>query len=76
MLALKLAEGELARQYTGEDGVFLFDDVLSELDGKRREYVTEKLKGRQFIITCCDYENTKGSVFTVKGGEINVSSSR
>ena len=76
VLALKLAEGELARQYTGEDGVFLFDDVLSELDGKRREYVTEKLKGRQFIITCCDYENTGGRIFTVKGGEINVSSSR
>ncbi len=76
VLALKLAEGELAKQYTGEDGLFLFDDVLSELDAGRREYVTEKLKGRQFIITCCDYCPTGGRIFEVKGGEVFVSASR
>lgn len=76
VLALKLAEGELAKQYTGEDGVFLFDDVLSELDVKRREYITEKLRGRQFIITCCDFENAGDRVFTVKGGNVFVSASR
>lgn len=72
VLALKLAEGELAKQYTGEDGVFLFDDVLSELDFKRREYITRKLKGRQFIISCCDYDNSAGKIFTVSGGNVYV----
>ena len=54
VLALKLAEGELAKVYTGEESVFLFDDVLSELDEKRRAYVTQKLTSRQFILTGCD----------------------
>ena len=54
VLALKLAEGELAKNYTGEESVFLFDDVLSELDENRRAYVTRKLTGKQFILTGCD----------------------
>ena len=54
VLAIKLAEGELAKTYTGEESVFLFDDVLSELDSSRREYITEKLGERQFILTGCD----------------------
>lgn len=76
VLALKLAEGELSKHYTGEDGIFLFDDVLSELDKKRREYVTEKLKGRQVIITSCDYDNSSGKIFAVSGGNVYVSPSR
>ena len=66
VLSLKLAEGELARQYTGEDSVFLFDDVLSELDKDRRAYVTGKLEGRQFILTGCDIpEDEDVNVFCV-----------
>ncbi len=57
VLAIKLAEGELAKTYTGEESVFLFDDVLSELDSSRRAYITEKLGSRQFIMTGCDTEN-------------------
>ncbi|MFA6729392.1 MAG: DNA replication/repair protein RecF [Eubacteriales bacterium] len=75
VISLKLAEGALAKQYTGEDGVFLFDDVLSELDGDRRRYITEKLKGRQFLITGCGAENAGERTFAVEGGKINVSSS-
>ena len=66
VLAIKLAEGELAKTYTGEESVFLFDDVLSELDSARRAYMTEKLQGRQFIMTGCDsgYE-TNGKIKTI-----------
>lgn len=39
VLALKLAEGELSRRLTGEYPVFLFDDILSELDAGRRAYL-------------------------------------
>ena len=54
VLALKLAEGEIAADHLGETPVFLFDDVLSELDRKRREFVLSKLEGKQTILTFCD----------------------
>lgn len=53
-LAMKLAEGELCREISGEYPVFLLDDVLSELDSSRRSYVLSSLKRRQIIITSCD----------------------
>ena len=54
VLALKLAEGEVSREITGEYPVFLFDDVLSELDEKRRAYVLSDPGERQFILTACE----------------------
>ncbi len=56
VLAIKLAEGEVIRELFGEYPVFLFDDVLSELDGRRREYVISGMKDRQVIITSCEGE--------------------
>jgi DNA replication and repair protein RecF len=56
VLALKLAEGEVVRELTGEYPVYLFDDVLSELDEKRRRYVLSGLGDRQIIITSCESE--------------------
>ena len=54
VLALKLSEGEVIKEMSGEYPVFLFDDVLSELDEKRRRYVLEGRGDRQIIITCCE----------------------
>lgn len=54
-LAMKLAEGWMsAREFGGEMPVFLFDDVLSELDTHRREYLVSEMVGRQVIMTACD----------------------
>ena len=54
-LAMKLAEGTVSGQETGGDlPVFLFDDVLSELDSRRRSYLLRELSGRQVIMTCCE----------------------
>ena len=53
-LAMKLAEGEISKDKTGEYPVFLFDDLLSELDEKRRKYLISGLKGRQVVITTAD----------------------
>ena len=53
-LAMKLAEGEMARRIGGEYPVFLLDDVLSELDGHRRAFILEALTGRQIIVTSCE----------------------
>ena len=54
VLALKLAEGEVSREITGDYPVFLFDDVLSELDEGRRAYVLSDPGERQFILTACE----------------------
>ena len=55
-LAMKLGEGELSRAATGEYPVFLFDDVLSELDSGRQRYLMQRLGGRQVIMTSCNEE--------------------
>ena len=57
VLAIKLAEGEVIKQLFGEYPVFLFDDVLSELDKSRRRYVLEGMRDRQVIITSCEGED-------------------
>ena len=54
VLALKLAEGEISKTLTGEYPVFLLDDVLSELDENRRDYILKRIEDRQVIITGCD----------------------
>jgi DNA replication and repair protein RecF len=53
-LALKLAEGEIIRSECGDYPVFLFDDVLSELDAGRRAYLLSSIKDKQVILTCCE----------------------
>ena len=54
-LAMKLAEGWVSAYESGGDmPVFLFDDVLSELDAHRRDYLVREMKGRQVIMTACD----------------------
>ena len=58
-LAMKLAEGELSKQESGEYPVFLLDDVLSELDRERKKYILSELHGRQVIITTCDENDFK-----------------
>ena len=56
VLALKLAEGEISKEMTGKDPVYLLDDVLSELDETRREYITKGLVGKQVILSGTDEE--------------------
>ena len=72
VLAMKLAEGEVIKEICGEYPVFLFDDVLSELDDKRRKYVLEGKGDRQIIITGCNKSECIG--FTDK--EIEVTGGR
>ena len=53
-IALKLAEGEICYSEFSDYPVFLFDDVLSELDAKRRDYLINRIKNKQVIMTSCD----------------------
>ena len=73
-LALKLAEWELARSDLGESPVLLLDDVLSELDALRQDYVLNSIGGGQVLITCCASEEvrrkTGGRLIYVEGGAL------
>ena len=55
-LAMKLAEGEICREEFGDYPIFLLDDVFSELDETRRDYLIHKIIGKQVIITSCEPE--------------------
>ena len=73
-LSLKLSEAEIIAEKTGEKPVFLLDDVMSELDVSRQDYILNHIKEMQTFITCCDPSNIKnlkaGKVFKIKNGEI------
>lgn len=72
-VAIKLSEGLLSKEKTGEYPVFLLDDVLSELDARRKSYILKGLEGKQSIITCCEEnavgKTTKGKVIRVINGK-------
>lgn len=54
VLSFKLAEGKISAALCGEEPVYLFDDVLSELDDGRKSFLLTGLKNVQFIVTGCD----------------------
>ena len=73
-LALKLAEREIYKNAAGEYPVLLLDDVLSELDPKRQEFVLNRIHGGQVFITCCEDDRLPqmlgGKVLHIRGGEL------
>ena len=73
-LSIKLAEREIFLNETGEYPILLLDDVLSELDMKRQEFVLNRIGGGQTLITCCEDEGissrTGGRVLFVEKGRI------
>jgi len=73
VLALKLAEGNIAKVAHGEYPAFLFDDILSELDKTRQDFILKNLRDRQVIITCCNAELVKdidaAKTIEVRNGE-------
>ena len=54
VLAIKLAEAALLEEVSGEKPIALLDDVMSELDRSRQEYILNHIKDWQVFITCCD----------------------
>lgn len=74
VLALKLAECRMIYETMGEYPVVLLDDVMSELDVSRREYLLNHLKDRQVIMTCCDkaYFKRLGKGVSAKMREGNI----
>ncbi len=74
VLALKLAEAETLAGVSGETPVVLLDDVMSELDRNRQDYLLNHLHGRQVFITCCSPETVDlqetGKRFRLEAGRI------
>ena len=77
-LSLKLAELSLIKEETGESAVLLLDDVMSELDPQRQEFLIRSLDDIQLFITATEItENLKlvvekGKILSVEGGKIRL----
>lgn len=73
-LSLKLGEAAMVKSFTGQQPVALLDDVMSELDEARQNYILNHIKDWQVFITCCDpssVANLKyGKAFEMKDGRI------
>ena len=73
-LSVKLAEREIFLRETEETPVLLLDDVLSELDASRQEFVLNRIGAGQTLITCCEGESvsrlTGGRVLFMEKGRI------
>lgn len=72
-LSLKMAERALFRQDTGQWPILLLDDVLSELDSRRRDFILQKIRGGQVFVTGCeipqDYAED-GKLFRIQNGTL------
>ena len=53
-ISLKLAQRALMAREFGEEPVLLLDDVLSELDPGRQDFVLNQIVSGQVFITCCE----------------------
>ena len=71
-ISIKLAERELLRRDTGEEPLLLLDDVLSELDAGRQDFVLNRLRSGQVMITCCEVDRltSLGKVYRIEQGKI------
>ena len=70
VLALKLAEAATLGREKGESPIILLDDVLSELDPSRQDYLLRRLSGMQVFITCCEQTVRAENVFRVTDGAV------
>lgn len=64
-LSLKLSEIELVKKITKDTPVLLLDDVLSELDNNRQNYLLNSIGDIQTIITCTGLEEFVNNRFEI-----------
>lgn len=73
VLAMKLSESDILREIAEMEPVILLDDVLSELDYSRQEYLLHHIDNKQVFISSCDEERinlAKSKKYFVKNGAI------
>lgn len=64
-LSLKLSEIELVKKLTKDNPVLLLDDVLSELDSNRQNYLLSTIGDIQTIITCTGLDEFVNNRFEI-----------
>ena len=75
-LSLKLAEIELVKQIIHDTPILLLDDVLSELDSNRQNFLLDSIGDIQTIVTCTGLEEfinnrvSVNKVFKVVNGKV------
>ena len=75
-LSLKLSEIKLVENITGQKPILLLDDVLSELDSSRQNYLLNSIGDIQTIVTCTGLDEfinsrlTVNKIFKVSGGKV------
>ncbi len=73
-LVMKLSQAQILLEETGEAPVILLDDVLSELDLSRQDFVLNEIDNMQIFVTCCDpaavLKHKMGNVFFMKKGKV------
>lgn len=71
-ISLKLAQRDLMAREWGEMPVLLLDDVLSELDPGRQDFVLNQIHTGQVFITCCEEGRFTqlGRTIQIQGGEV------
>lgn len=75
-LSLKLSELQLIKEETGEEGILLLDDVLSELDAQRQEFLIQSLGSVQLFITATELSKDvreslpRGNLYLVNEGKV------
>lgn len=76
-LVLKLSQAYILTEETDDPPVILLDDVMSELDRSRQEFVINKIKDMQVFITCCDMNeligSSQGSLYIIENGRVKKS---
>lgn len=77
-LSLKLSEIKITEEEKGEKPVLLLDDVLSELDTDRQNFLLQKLGDNQMFITDTDImagvarNLPEGKIIRISGGKVDV----
>ena len=64
-LSLKLSEIELVKSTTGDTPILLLDDVLSELDKNRQNYLLNHIHDIQAMITCTGLDEFVNCRFSI-----------
>lgn len=64
-LSLKLAEIELVKQEVKDTPILLLDDVLSELDKHRQNYLLDSINDVQTLITCTGLDDFVNKRFSI-----------
>lgn len=76
-VSLKIAQGMLLEAETGEEPCIFLDDILGELDIKRRTFLLESMENKQIFLTCTEKNGVEShrdcTYFEVSGGKICIS---